>query len=82
MNENNPINPNYYCGGDRGSKSFDVIDIIDAFKLDFYQGNAIKYIIRAGCKPGQLMSQDIRKAIWYLDRYALAIELNEKEGIV
>jgi len=45
----------------------EVIDFIEDQKLDFHEGNAIKYIIRAKHKGNE--KEDIRKAIWYLKRY-------------
>ena len=49
------------------SGRYETIDVIDDWKLDFYCGNAIKYISRHKYK-GQ-PKQDIEKAIWYLTRY-------------
>lgn len=42
--------------------------IIDAFGLDFYRGNALKYLLRAGRKPGQNEVQELEKAKDYLDQ--------------
>jgi hypothetical protein len=44
----------------------EVIDIIDAFKLDFYEGNVVKYILRSDKKGKKL--EDLKKALWYLSR--------------
>lgn len=44
----------------------EVIDAIEAWKLGFHRGNAVKYIARAGRKGSEI--QDLRKARWYLDR--------------
>jgi hypothetical protein len=52
---------------------YEVIDIIDAFKLNFNMGNALKYLLRADRKGNK--EQDINKAIWYLQR---EIEQSEK----
>lgn len=58
-------NPSHYAG-----KGIDVIDVIEAFDLDFPIGNAAKYILRAGKKGKgkKLHIQDLRKAIWYIER--------------
>lgn len=40
-------------------------DIIDAYNLDFYAGNAIKYILRAPDKNGV---EDLEKAKHYLEK--------------
>lgn len=52
----------------------EAIDVMEAFNLhrDGRLFNAGKYILRAGKKGKE--SQDIRKAIWYLERYATALE--------
>ena len=41
-------------------------DIIEAWDLDFFEGNAIKYILRR--KPGTLRTLDLQKAIHYLEK--------------
>ena len=42
-------------------------DAIDAWKLDFWEGNALKYICRAGKKEDNTAVQDYKKAITYLE---------------
>jgi len=54
-------NPAHYT-----QDQYKVIDIINAYDLNFELGNALKYIIRAGKKPDQSKIQDLKKAIWYL----------------
>jgi hypothetical protein len=56
--------PKHYQGS-----NFEVIDIINDYKLNFELGNAIKYILRAEKKGNK--KQDLEKAIWYL-RYELS----------
>lgn len=53
--------PHYKSGG------MEAIDVIEAFELPYHLGNAIKYILRSGRKDDA--TQDIQKAIWYLERY-------------
>jgi len=53
--------PHYSRGG------VEAIDVIEAWGLGFHLGNALKYIARAGHKNSA--SQDIDKAIWYLQRW-------------
>lgn len=36
--------------------------------MNFCLGNAMKYIWRAGEKPGTDPIEDLKKAIWYLER--------------
>ena len=47
--------------------NIEVIDIIEAFELDFSLGNAVKYILRAGRKSPDRVS-DLEKARAYIDR--------------
>jgi len=54
--------PDHYQGG-----KFEVIDIIEDFKLGFHLGNVVKYVLRAGKKDATV--QELEKARWYLDRY-------------
>lgn len=53
--------PNHYQG-----KTFEVIDIIEDYELNFNLGNAIKYILR--CDKKDCKKRDLEKAIWYLQR--------------
>lgn len=58
----NDINhPDHYNVGE-----FEVIDVIEDWKLNFNLGNAIKYIARAEYKGDK--EKDLEKAIWYLKR--------------
>lgn len=50
----------------------EAINVIEAFKLNFHLGNAIKYILRAGKKDNEI--QDLRKAMWYLKRHLSTLE--------
>lgn len=53
--------PSHYNMG-----KFEAIDVIEDWKLNFNLGNTVKYISRAGHKDDTM--QDLRKALWYLDR--------------
>ena len=47
--------------------AYEAIEVISAWGLDFWSGNAVKYIARAGRKGGaELARQDIEKALWYV----------------
>lgn len=59
--------PPHYTQG-----KYEVIDVIDDWKLDFYLGNAVKYIARAHLKGNQL--EDLKKAQWYLNRKIQRLE--------
>lgn len=53
--------PSHYNAG-----RFEVIDVIEDWRLGFSLGNAVKYIARAEHK-GRII-EDLRKAAWYLQR--------------
>lgn len=50
----------------------EVIDVIEDWRLNFHQGNAVKYIARAKHKGHEL--EDLKKARWYLDREIKRLE--------
>jgi len=54
--------PSYYNKG-----KIEVCDFIASVDLDFFTGNAVKYLSRAGMKPGVPASKDLEKAIFYLE---------------
>jgi hypothetical protein len=60
--ESDPVNhpAHYKVGG------IETIDFIEAKRLNYNMGNAVKYITRADHKGSR--KQDIEKAIWYLKR--------------
>jgi len=69
INETNTKNelvdhPKHYHPG-----VYEAIKVIDAWNLDFYLGNAIKYISRAGLKDQDKKIEDLQKAIWYISKY-------------
>ena len=45
---------------------YEVIDVINDWKLNFNRGNAIKYIARAGKKNPDKEIEDLEKAVFYL----------------
>ncbi len=62
MNKNNPVHhPAHYNQG-----KIEVIEVIEDWKLNFRLGTALKYIGR--CKHTGRKIQDLKKAIWYLNR--------------
>jgi hypothetical protein len=58
-------------GGEHYQRNIQPWDIIDEYALDFYEGNAIKYILRDKGKR----VEDLQKAIHYLEK---EIELCEQ----
>ena len=68
-----PVNhPSHYTDG-----GIETIDFIEAKRLPYHLGNAVKYISRAGKKDDEI--QDLKKAVWYINRY---IDLREKDKVV
>ena len=59
-----PVNsPSHYTDG-----GIETVDFIEAKQLNWQRGNAVKYISRAGKKDPAKEIEDIRKAVWYLER--------------
>lgn len=69
--KDNVNHPSHYTDG-----KIEVIDFIEDKKLNYHRGNAIKYIARAGKKHKNKEVEDLRKAIWYLER-----EIQRIQGI-
>ena len=63
--------PAHYGGKD---DPYEAIKVIEAWGLDFHLGNAVKYIARAGKKNPDTEIEDLRKAVWYINRF---IEMKE-----
>jgi len=57
--------PQHYGGEDN---PYEAIKVIEAWDLDFHLGNTVKYISRAGKKGTDKELQDLKKALWYLER--------------
>jgi hypothetical protein len=59
--------PDYYGGKDNPYEVFRVLEVWEMDK-DFYLGNVIKYIARAGKKKNSSKKEDLQKALVYLQR--------------
>jgi len=59
--------PEYYGGKDN---TYEVFRVLEAWELDqdFYLGNVIKYLARAGKKNKSTKKEDLKKALVYLQR--------------
>lgn len=65
-------NPQHY----QTDSGLEAIEVIEAFfQDDYHLGNAFKYLARAGKKDDR--EQDLRKAIWYIER-----SLQKEEGSI
>jgi hypothetical protein len=63
--------PKHYNAHPSGVECIDIIE-----HMSFNLGTAVKYCWRQGLKPEQASIQDLRKAIWYINR---EIELIERQ---
>lgn len=59
LEESRLVHPDHYKG-----YAFDVIDIANEYKLDFLEGNVLKYLLRWRRKNGL---EDLKKAQTYLN---------------
>lgn len=67
FDEQGSLHPDYYKGDNKDGKEIEVFDIIDQFvKGDFYLGNVLKYVCRAGKKSGETKKSDLLKAWHYI----------------
>ena len=71
--DNNITRPTYY-GGE--SNDYEVFKVLEAWGLDrdFYLGNVIKYVVRAGKKNPGAYKEDLQKAIVYLQKRIDSLE--------
>lgn len=74
INKEQVNHPSHYGGGDN---PYEVIKVIEAWDLDFHLGNTVKYISRAGKKDQDKELQDLKKALWYLERKINNLENNK-----
>lgn len=70
--------PKHYGGEDN---PYEIVKVAEAWGTDkdAYLFNVLKYIGRSGKKDGNPTLQDLKKALWYLDRRIKTIE-NEDEN--
>ena len=61
--------PDHYTDG-----GIETIDFIEAKRLPYHLGNAVKYISRAGKKDPEKTVEDLKKAVWYINRYISKME--------
>ena len=70
MNDEEQVNhPRHYNEHPAGIECIDVVE-----HFTFNLGNAVKYIWRAGLKPGTGELLDLEKARWYVEREIRRLE--------
>ena len=69
MNNDAVNHPSHYTDG-----GIETIDFIEAKKLPYHLGNAVKYISRAGKKDQNKTIEDLQKSVWYIERYIKVLE--------
>jgi len=61
--------PQHYAGS-----KIEVIEAIEAWGIGYCLGNVIKYVARAGKKDPSKHIEDLKKAMWYLQREIQSLE--------
>lgn len=56
-------NPKHYNSHPTGIEAIEIIEY-----MTFNSGTAVKYLWRAGLKPGEETLEDLKKALWYVGR--------------
>ena len=74
---NDMVNHPSHYGGDN---VYEHHKVVVAWGLDYYLGNATKYLCRAGKKPGAETVQDLEKAIWYIKAEIEHIKATQHEA--
>ena len=73
IKKENVKHPNHYLK----NSGHEVIDVINAWELNFSLGNAIKYIARAGKKDPNKEIEDLEKAKFYIEMQIDNIKNND-----
>lgn len=54
--------------------NIEVIEAIEDWKLNYHRGSAVKYIARAGRKDPSKEIEDLKKAVWFIQRDITRLE--------
>jgi hypothetical protein len=68
--------PSHYQFGE--NNEYEAIKVIEVWNLDFHLGNTVKYISRAGKKDPTKEIEDLKKALFYLNRRIENLEKNNE----
>ena len=71
----NVNHPNHYCEG----RKYEPWDVIVDWQLDYLTGSAVKYLSRAGRKDPSKETEDLRKAISYIEKRIEVLESRKSD---
>ena len=71
----NVNHPNHYCEG----RKYEPWDVIVDWQLDYLTGSAVKYLSRAGRKDPPKETEDLRKAIAYIEKRIEVLESRKSD---
>jgi len=75
MTEDQVNHPKHYNFNHKGEKAIETYKYIESWKMNYTQGNIIKYVSRYPYKGKDL--EDLKKARWYLNKLIDSLEKNE-----
>lgn len=68
-------NPEHY----RRLGEYSALHVVHKWGLSYCLGSALKYIQRAGTKPGASTVEDLKKAVWYIQREIHQLDPSEPD---
>ena len=71
----NVNHPNHYCEG----RKYEPWDVIVDWQLDYLTGSAVKYLSRAGRKDPSKETEDLRKAVAYIEKRIEVLESRKSD---
>ena len=71
----NVNHPNHYCEG----RKYEPWDVIVDWQLDYLTGSAVKYLSRAGRKDPSKETEDLRKAVAYIEKRIEMLESRKSD---
>lgn len=69
IQQDNINHPAHYNTG-----KIEVYDFIEDKELNYCRGNIVKYLVRAGIKNKETEVEDLKKALWYLNKEIARLE--------
>lgn len=72
LEDDNVNHPKHYTSHPSGIEAIRITE-----HMDFCIGNAVKYLFRAGIKDESKVIEDLKKAVWYINRKIALLEKDE-----